>query len=166
VAERDHVRTAAAEIPGLVGRIGTVFAARTGKADAGPSLDALVDFSREVLRHLPEPAAEPLPVPVDDPVPPAAEPNGQAGEPVPSPATVGSPAAPRQGVDGREDVLRLLDQVLDYYRRREPSSPVPLLLQRARRLVPMSFVEAMRELAPSGVDELVRVAGHLEDSVT
>jgi type VI secretion system protein ImpA len=60
----------------------------------------------------------------------------------------------------------MLDQILDYYRQREPSSPVPLLLQRARRLVPMSFVEAMRELAPSGVEELARVAGQLEDSGT
>src|SRR4051794_33331284 len=187
VAERDRVRAAAAEIPRLVERIGTVFAARTGKAEATPSLEALVErigtvfaartgkaeatpslealvgFAQDVLRRLPEPAAEPV-VP-DDPVPVVAEPNGKAGEPVPSPGAV-APAASRQGVDGREDVMRLLDQILDYYRRREPSSPVPLLLQRARRLVPMSFVEAMRELAPSGVDELVRVAGHLEDSGT
>lgn len=163
VAERDRVRAAAAEIPGLVERIGTVFAARTGKAEATPSLEALVAFAQDVLRRLPEPAAEP--VVADDPVPVVAEPNGKAGDPMPSPGAV-APAASRQGVDGREDVMRLLDQILDYYRRREPSSPVPLLLQRARRLVPMSFVEAMRELAPSGVDELVRVAGHLEDSGT
>ena len=57
-------------------------------------------------------------------------------------------------LDSREDVLRALELVIDYYRRREPGSAVPLLVERARRMVPMSFMEAIEDLAP---DALTRV---------
>jgi len=41
--------------------------------------------------------------------------------------------------DTRDDVLRALDEVLAFYRVREPSSPVPVVLARARTLVPLDF---------------------------
>jgi type VI secretion system protein ImpA len=88
---------------------------------------------------------------------PAAAEAGSPAEPPAVPAAGGGPARTR------EDVLRLLDQVLDYYRRQEPSSPVPLLVARAKRLVPMSFVEALKELAPAGMKELQAAAGALDD---
>jgi type VI secretion system protein ImpA len=53
--------------------------------------------------------------------------------------------------------------VLEYYKGNEPSSPVPLLVQRAKRLVPMSFVDAMKELAPAGLKELQAVSGHTDE---
>lgn len=62
-------------------------------------------------------------------------------------------------VGSRAEVVSALDQVLDYYRSNEPASPVPLLVQRAKRLVNMSFLEAIRELAPGGLKELQTVAG-------
>ena len=66
-------------------------------------------------------------------------------------------------IASRDDVVRALDRVLDYYRAHEPSSPVPLLVQRAKRLVPLSFLDAMRELAPAGLKELQAVAGTAEE---
>ena len=66
-------------------------------------------------------------------------------------------AAPQQGISGtvqnREDVVRVIDQICEFYRRTEPSSPVPMLLQRAKRLVHMDFMDIIRDLAPSGVSE-------------
>jgi type VI secretion system protein ImpA len=62
-------------------------------------------------------------------------------------------------IQSREDVIRMLDQVSDWYARYEPSSPVPLLLQRAKRLVNKSFVEAVRDLSPSGMTEVQTIAG-------
>ncbi len=59
----------------------------------------------------------------------------------------------------RDDVVTALDLVLDYYSRNEPSSPVPLLVGRAKRLVAMSFLDAIKELAPGGLKELQAVAG-------
>ena len=62
-------------------------------------------------------------------------------------------------LQSREDVIRVLDQVCDWYSKFEPSSPVPLLLQRAKRLVNKNFVEAIQDLTPSGVTEIQNIAG-------
>lgn len=78
--------------------------------------------------------------------------------------TAGSrPAAARsQRIESTDDVRRRLDEICEYYARCEPSSPVPLLLQRARRLVGGDFLALLRDLAPGGMDELERVVGRSE----
>jgi type VI secretion system protein ImpA len=53
-------------------------------------------------------------------------------------------------INGRDDVIRSLDRICHYYARHEPSSPVPLLLRRAKRLVTMGFDEIVQDLAPDG----------------
>ncbi len=62
-------------------------------------------------------------------------------------------------VASREDVLRMLDKICSYYARNEPSSPVPLLLERAKRLVPKNFFEIMQDLAPDGMSQLSVISG-------
>ena len=39
-------------------------------------------------------------------------------------------------------MIRLLDKICDYYSEHEPSSPVPVLLNRAKRVAKMSFLGA------------------------
>jgi type VI secretion system protein ImpA len=56
-------------------------------------------------------------------------------------------------IDSREDVIRALDAIADYYRRREPSSPVPMALQRAREWVNVDFLELLRDIAPDAINE-------------
>jgi type VI secretion system protein ImpA len=56
-------------------------------------------------------------------------------------------------------VVRVLETLCAYYERYEPASPIPLLLRRAQRLVPMSFLEIVRELAPAGVGEIETIRG-------
>lgn len=71
-------------------------------------------------------------------------------------------AQPRAGsgeISSREDVIRLLDKACDYFKRNEPSSPVPLLLQRAKRLVSKDFLEIVQDLAPGGVAEIKSIGG-------
>lgn len=67
------------------------------------------------------------------------------------------------GVSGeirsRGDVTRTLDRICDYYRRVEPSSPVPMLLERAQRLVDKDFMTILRDLAPAGVTEAEIIGG-------
>jgi len=77
-----------------------------------------------------------------------------------------APAPPlREGeIAGRADVVRLLDRVCAWYARAEPSSPVPLLLQRARGLVDMNFTELLEELAPDGLNQLTQISGIRRDS--
>lgn len=75
-------------------------------------------------------------------------------------------AAPRLSgeVRDRADVARALDSVIRYYERVEPSSPVPILLRRAKRLVPMSFLQAVSDLAPEGLIQLQVFSGQEADS--
>ncbi|MDH5326819.1 MAG: type VI secretion system protein TssA [Gammaproteobacteria bacterium] len=58
-----------------------------------------------------------------------------------------------------EDVIRMLDKICDYYAKYEPSSPLPLLLQRAKRLVRKDFIEILRDIAPDGLTQAGRVTG-------
>ncbi len=66
-------------------------------------------------------------------------------------------------IAGPQDVMRRLDELCDYYSRNEPSSPVPLLLRRAQRLVGMDFMDLLKDLAPGGISELRVVSGTPED---
>jgi type VI secretion system protein ImpA len=72
-------------------------------------------------------------------------------------------AAPRDEIASRADVTRMLDKLCAYYAAHEPSSPVPLLLQRARKLVDKSFTELLQDLAPDGLGQLAQVSGVRQD---
>jgi type VI secretion system protein ImpA len=61
------------------------------------------------------------------------------------------PEATSGSINNRDDVLRMLDRINHYYKRQEPSSPVPLLLERAKRLVNRDFHEIVQDLAPGGL---------------
>jgi type VI secretion system protein ImpA len=63
------------------------------------------------------------------------------------------------GINDRQDVLRALDLICDYYARSEPSSPVPLLLQRARKLASKDFMEIIMDLAPDSLAQIQLIAG-------
>ena len=62
-------------------------------------------------------------------------------------------------ISSRADVVRVHGQLCEYYQMNEPSSPVPLLLRRAQRLVSMSFMDIVRDLAPAGVSEIETLRG-------
>jgi type VI secretion system protein ImpA len=68
----------------------------------------------------------------------------------------------RAEISSREDVIRTLDKICQYYHRWEPSSPVPLLLHRAKRLATMGFLDILQDLTPSGVEQ-VKALGGLSD---
>jgi type VI secretion system protein ImpA len=65
-------------------------------------------------------------------------------------------------VKSRQDVVRILDAAADFFRRTEPSSPIPLLLARAKRLVSKDFLEVLADIAPDGVAQ-ARSIGGLKD---
>jgi type VI secretion system protein ImpA len=77
-----------------------------------------------------------------------------------------APQPARGGVPGRlesqRDVLAALDAITDYYARREPSSPVPLLMKRARRLVGADFLTIIEDMAPAGRENVTLVGGITE----
>lgn len=85
-------------------------------------------------------------------------------DPAPVPAAKPTVATAMPGqINSRRDVERYLDQIIAFYERTEPSSPIPHLAKRMRKMVPMNFVELMEEIAPSGMKEFRNVAGVLEE---
>jgi type VI secretion system protein ImpA len=81
------------------------------------------------------------------------------GEHDPSPR----PAASAGGeIGSREDVVRALDRILGYYKKHEPSSPIPLFMERCKRLVTMSFVDIVRELVPDAISQVEILKGRTE----
>jgi type VI secretion system protein ImpA len=62
-------------------------------------------------------------------------------------------------INTREDVILALDKICLYYQRVEPSSPIPLLLQRSKRLVSANFMDIVRDLAPDGLAQIENLRG-------
>jgi type VI secretion system protein ImpA len=54
-------------------------------------------------------------------------------------------------IKSRQDAVRALDAVADFFRRNEPSSPVPLFVDRAKRLVSKDFLEVLADVAPEAL---------------
>ncbi|MGG1944088.1 type VI secretion system protein TssA [Trinickia sp. NRRL B-1857] len=59
----------------------------------------------------------------------------------------------------RDDVIRTLERLCAYYAIAEPSSPVPILLHRARSLVGMRFTDLVADLTPAGIEQARHWAG-------
>jgi type VI secretion system protein ImpA len=57
-------------------------------------------------------------------------------------------AAPPIEASTRREAVRLLEEVGNYFRTTEPSSPIPLLTDRARSLVERDFLNLLKDLLP------------------
>jgi type VI secretion system protein ImpA len=57
-------------------------------------------------------------------------------------------------IRSRDQVVRAIDSICEYYRQVEPCSPVPFLLRRAQKLAVMDFVQALQELNLATVEAL------------
>ena len=62
-------------------------------------------------------------------------------------------------IQNRDQAVRLLDKVCQYFERAEPANPAPLLIRRAQRLMTMSFLDIMRDMAPDSVPTIENIAG-------
>jgi type VI secretion system protein ImpA len=126
-----------------------VMLARGGGSDAVPRLDDLT----LVLGRMHQILAPYVERPVESEVAsvPGHAASAVAGT-VPKAAQVGA-------IESREDVLRALDAVLGYYRSHEPGSLVPIVADRAKRLVSMNFLEALAEVAPDAVEPVKKAMG-------
>jgi type VI secretion system protein ImpA len=88
---------------------------------------------------------------------------GAAGEGAAAGSSGGASGNGRASVPGEirspEDVVAAIDRICDYYARLEPSSPVPLLLRRAQRLVGKGFLDIVRDLSPEVVRQIEVLGG-------
>lgn len=121
----------------------------------GPDLDPLADALKNIKQALAR-YADIGDAPVDDP-------EEDAGV-----STRAAPAA-AAGVSGGgainspEDVTMMLERIMDYYARCEPSSPLPVLLERAKRLVNADFLTIIEDMAKEGLDEVRQIGGLKQD---
>lgn len=123
----------------------------------GPDLDPMIKLLRQMTRQigtytsLTETASED---PADDPEVVA---GGGGGAVHPAGGGVGG------GINSRTDVSNTLDRIISYYTRSEPSSPLPILLLRAKRLVNADFLTIMADMAPQGIENVHLIGGIEED---
>lgn len=86
--------------------------------------------------------------------------SGEAGE---ASANGGTTTVPVGAIRSRQDAIRALDAVASFFRQNEPSSPIPLIVERAKRLVSKDFLEVLADIAPDAVGS-AKAAGGLRDS--
>ena len=118
----------------------------------GPGLDDLTKMLQQIVRHMSEYVAAPAgaeAAPDEDtdlaPAEPARRTGGGGG-------AVGS-------IETNRDVTNALDAIISYYRRAEPSSPIPIVLERAKRMVGADFMTIVRDMAPKGLENVLLVGG-------
>jgi len=109
--------------------------------DTKPLADTLGRMKEIVSRHVKAPADE----------------NAAAATDGAGPAEAGG-GVPGQ-IRTRDDAIRSLEAVSEFFRRVEPSSPVPLFVDRAKRLIARDFLEVLAELAPDSLAAVKHVGG-------
>ncbi len=62
-------------------------------------------------------------------------------------------------IQSADDVRKMIQKICDYYAANEPSSPVPILLHRANKLIGMDFASLLENLTPSGKSVLTPLVG-------
>jgi len=67
-------------------------------------------------------------------------------------------------IHSRQEAIRAIDAVVLFFRNHEPSSPVPLLLERAKRLVSKGFLEVLEDIAPDGLAQARIIGGIRNDA--
>jgi type VI secretion system protein ImpA len=138
-ATADAVAMAAEQIVAIEVKM-TEHVGAASATDLGPLNDTLTNISKLFQEQL---ASRGVGVAPAD----SAGANGDAGGPI------------NGIIRSRDDAMRVLDKVCDYYERHEPSSPVPLLLRRAQRLSTKGFMDILRDLTPAGVDQAETIGG-------
>lgn len=123
-----------------------------GPGDLGSPLDALAEALREAHAAFDSYLAAPAPQ--------AAADDDAIGEDAPTPVSAPARAPAASGeIRGRADIVMMLDRICRWYATNEPASPVPDLLERAKRLVSQNFLALLLELAPAGADQFRILAG-------
>ncbi|HGM5579097.1 TPA: type VI secretion system protein TssA [Pseudomonas putida] len=78
-------------------------------------------------------------------------------------APAARPAVRPGEISSRDDVQQSLERLLQYYARHEPSSPLPVLLRRAKNLVNADFATIVRDLIPDGLSQFENLRGPQDD---
>ncbi len=144
------VYQAVIECIGIIQQLDSLIGDKVG-IENGPDFSGLMSLLKE-MRHAFEQFATTLVEESDEQSGVALD--GESGEAAPArkQAAVGS-------INSRQDVLKTLDLICKYYADVEPSSPVPILLNRAKSLVTLDFMQIVQNLLPGSLSQLEQIKG-------
>jgi len=145
------------QIQGDIKAIEAVFVDKT--PGQGPELDDLKKLMQQIGRHVAD-HVQGAPAPEADAEEAA---GGGSGGGMAAPRNFGGGGGMPGSVQTAQDARNALDRVIDYFQRYEPSSPVPIILERAKRLVGADFMTIMRDMAPGGMDSVMMIGGISEN---
>lgn len=148
----DATRAALNDARAAAEAIERLVSAQVGSAQ-GVDLSALKQPLKQALQVLGELVAT-----QDEHEQPSGDSELPADEPVGT-AQPGSAVRSKAGIGSRDDVVRSLDEILAYYARHEPSSPLPMLLNRAKKLAHADFETIVRNLIPDGMSQFENLRG-------
>ena len=143
--------------------IEAVFSDRT--PGLGPDLSEARKIVQQMVRHLAENStseaeaeakAKADAAPDDD----AADEDAAGGA---APVARRGGGGPTGSIATAHDARAALDRLIDYFKRNEPSSPVPIILERAKRLVGADFLTIIKDMAPDGLDSVKNIGGIKDD---
>src|SRR5215472_8638961 len=86
-----------------------------------------------------------------------------AGDSEAAGGATGGAGAPRGPIKSRDNAIRALDAVAAFFRTSEPSSPVPMFIERAKRLVAKDFLSVLEDIAPDALAQAKSVGGVREN---
>ncbi len=117
----------------------------------GPNLDPLIGQLKRAAKKIGDATGTPV---GEDAVE-----DGEAGEDGVAAAAPVAGGGGGGGVNSPNDVRNAIDRIIAYYERSEPSSPVPILLLRAKKLVGADFMQIMKDMAPAGLENVHHIGG-------
>ncbi len=86
--------------------------------------------------------------------------SASGGEAAAQPGDGGAaPAGALGPVKSRQDAIRAMEAVAAFFRQTEPSSPIPMLLERATRLVSKDFFQVLADIAPEAMTSAKAAVG-------
>ncbi len=119
----------------------------------GPDLEQLGRILKLLVARLREGKGE---EPVEE-----ADAEGEEGDAVAAMAQRGGGGG--GNINSPQDVTAALERIILYYERHEPSSPVPFLLQRAKKLVNADFMTIILDMAPNAGSHVKMIGGIEEE---
>jgi len=146
--ELQELLAAAINIQSNAKRIEEIFNENT--PGQGPTLDELVSTLGAIIKRLTDAIGG-----VDLVGGDAVEGDAEGG----APAASGGAGPATGAINSPADVAIALDKIMAYYARSEPSSPIPLILERAKRLVNADFMTIMNDMAPRGLETVNIIRG-------
>jgi type VI secretion system protein ImpA len=147
---KDPILTALRELPERMQTLRALVAERT-ETQLAPDFESMQALIKAVVRLIPPTSAAAADTAA------ISEAGGTEGDPQ-APVR----ATPPGTIRNRQDAIEALERVCTYLESAEPTSPAPLLIRRAQRLMTMNFFDLMRDLAPDSLSQIKTITGPTE----